>query len=100
MVAEWSSPGGHSTFTLTQLLAPPDATARLIGVGLAEPLVLHGARTVSDENLAVHATRYREPWSSALRIGTRVSPRLVPWGSHAAWMSSARPKSSAHPDGS
>uniref|UniRef100_A0AAU3GYK6 NAD(P)H-dependent oxidoreductase n=1 Tax=Streptomyces sp. NBC_01401 TaxID=2903854 RepID=A0AAU3GYK6_9ACTN len=48
-----------SRFTMAQLLAPLDATARLIGMRLAEPLVLHGARTVSDEELAVHAERYR-----------------------------------------
>ncbi|GAA2339669.1 NAD(P)H-dependent oxidoreductase [Streptomyces violaceusniger] len=54
-----------SRFTMTQLLAPLDATARLIGMRLAEPLVLHGARTVSDENLAVHAKRYRELLGSA-----------------------------------
>ncbi len=49
-----------SRFTMTQLLAPLDATARLLGMRLAEPLVLHGARTVSDEKLAGHAQRYRE----------------------------------------
>ncbi|MET8613606.1 NAD(P)H-dependent oxidoreductase [Streptomyces misionensis] len=48
-----------SRFTMAQLLAPLDATARLIGMRLAEPLVLHGARTVSDEDLAAHAKRYR-----------------------------------------
>ncbi|MFB7496727.1 hypothetical protein ACFC09_18915 [Streptomyces sp. NPDC056161] len=45
---------------MTQLPAPLDATARLVGMRLAEPLVLHGARTVSDENLAAHAERHRE----------------------------------------
>ncbi|GGY06922.1 NAD(P)H-dependent oxidoreductase [Streptomyces minutiscleroticus] len=49
-----------SRFTMAQLLAPLDATARLVGMRLAEPLVLHGARTVSDKDLAVHAKRYRE----------------------------------------
>ncbi|MBZ6282765.1 NAD(P)H-dependent oxidoreductase [Streptomyces olivaceus] len=56
-----------SHFTMTQLLAPLDATARLTGMRLAEPLVLHGARTVSDKNLAVHAKRYRELLGSAQR---------------------------------
>ncbi|MEV6028331.1 NAD(P)H-dependent oxidoreductase [Streptomyces sp. NPDC052036] len=56
-----------SRLTMTQLLASLDATARLIGMRLAEPLVLHGARTVSDENLAVHAKRYRELLGSTRR---------------------------------
>ncbi|MFF1699573.1 NAD(P)H-dependent oxidoreductase [Streptomyces sp. NPDC058257] len=56
-----------SRFTLAQLLAPLDATARLIGMRLAEPLVLHGARTVSDEDLAIHAKRYRELLDSTRR---------------------------------
>jgi glutathione-regulated potassium-efflux system ancillary protein KefG len=56
-----------SRFTMAQMLAPLDATARLIGMRLAEPLVLHGARTVTDEDLAVHAKRYRELLSSAPR---------------------------------
>ena len=56
-----------SRFTMTQLLAPLNATARLIGMRLAEPLVLHGARTVSDESLAVRAKRYRELLGSTRR---------------------------------
>ncbi|MFF4749164.1 NAD(P)H-dependent oxidoreductase [Streptomyces sp. NPDC002514] len=58
--ASYASVDPTSRFTMTQLLAPLDATARLVGMRLAEPLVLHGARTVSDENLAAHAKRYRE----------------------------------------
>ena len=59
------SAGGFNRFTMTELLAPIDATARLTGMRLAEPLVLHGARTASDEDLNLHAKRYRElldPW--------------------------------------
>jgi flavodoxin-like protein len=53
--------GSYSSlrFTMSQLLAPLAATARLLGMYLAEPQVLHGARTVSDENLDRHAKRYR-----------------------------------------
>ncbi|MDF3301040.1 NAD(P)H-dependent oxidoreductase [Streptomyces tropicalis] len=52
--------GGYNRFTVAELLAPLDATAHLTGMRLAEPLVLYGARTVSDEDLALHTKRYRE----------------------------------------
>jgi glutathione-regulated potassium-efflux system ancillary protein KefG len=58
--ASYAAVDPTSGFTMIQLLAPFDATARLLGMRLAEPLVLHGARTVSDEDLALHAKRYRE----------------------------------------
>lgn len=58
--AESYGAGGYNRFTLTELLAPIDATAHLTGMRLAEPLVLFGAHTVSDEDLALHAKRYRE----------------------------------------
>ncbi len=51
--------GGYNRFTMTELLAPIRATAHLTGMRLAEPLVLFGARTVSEEDLALHAKRYR-----------------------------------------
>jgi glutathione-regulated potassium-efflux system ancillary protein KefG len=51
---------GHNRFTMTELLTPIDATAHLTGMRLAEPLVLHGARIVSDEELDLHVRRYRE----------------------------------------
>jgi len=60
----YASADPTSRFTMTQLLAPLDATARLTGMRLVEPLVLHGARTVSDEKLALHAKRYRDLLSS------------------------------------
>jgi glutathione-regulated potassium-efflux system ancillary protein KefG len=50
---------GFNRFTMTELLAPLHATARLTGMHLAEPLVLHGARAVSDEDLALQAKHYR-----------------------------------------
>ncbi|MDT0469497.1 NAD(P)H-dependent oxidoreductase [Streptomyces gibsoniae] len=55
---------GFNLFTMTELMAPFRATARLTGMHLADPLVLHGARTVSDEDLALHAKHYRELLSS------------------------------------
>jgi glutathione-regulated potassium-efflux system ancillary protein KefG len=54
------TPAGHNRFTIAELLRPIDATAHLTGMTLAEPLVLHGARATSDEDLALHAKRYRE----------------------------------------
>ncbi|MCD0486470.1 NAD(P)H-dependent oxidoreductase [Streptacidiphilus sp. ASG 303] len=51
--------GGYNRFGMDRLLAPIDATAHLCGMVLAEPLVLHGARTVADEELARHADAYR-----------------------------------------
>ncbi|MFR0359442.1 NAD(P)H-dependent oxidoreductase [Streptomyces sediminimaris] len=62
--ASYASVNPTSHFSMNQLLAPIEATARLVGMRLAEPLVLHGTRTISDEDLAVHAKRYRELLSS------------------------------------
>ncbi|MCM2577807.1 NAD(P)H-dependent oxidoreductase [Streptomyces meridianus] len=50
---------GFNRFTLAQLLTPLDATAHLTGMRLAEPFALFGARTVSDEDLSVHAKTFR-----------------------------------------
>jgi len=52
-------PGGYNRFTMTELLRPIDATAHLCGLVLAEPLVVHGARTVGDDELASYVQRYR-----------------------------------------
>ncbi|MGW4564595.1 NAD(P)H-dependent oxidoreductase [Streptomyces sp. NPDC004561] len=54
------APDGYNRFTVTELIAPIDATAHLTGMHLAEPLVLHGVHNVSDEDLELHAKRYRE----------------------------------------
>ncbi|GAB4098573.1 NAD(P)H-dependent oxidoreductase [Sinomonas halotolerans] len=51
------APDGHNGFTMGELLAPIAATANLTGMRLAEPLVLFGARTASDEELGLHAER-------------------------------------------
>jgi glutathione-regulated potassium-efflux system ancillary protein KefG len=55
----YADPAPTSRYTMAQFLAPLDATARLLGMCLAEPLVLHGTRTVSEEALTTHAERYR-----------------------------------------
>lgn len=51
--------GGYNRFTMRDLLRPLDATARLCGMTLAEPFVVHGARTLDDTTLAEHGSRYR-----------------------------------------
>jgi glutathione-regulated potassium-efflux system ancillary protein KefG len=53
-------PDGYNRFTMIELMRPIDATAHLCGLRLAEPLVLHGARTVSDQALTDHSRRYRD----------------------------------------
>jgi putative NADPH-quinone reductase len=42
------------------ILIPLKATAKRLGMVWSEPLVVHGARDVSDNELAVFADRYRE----------------------------------------
>ncbi|OOP65005.1 oxidoreductase [Arthrobacter sp. SRS-W-1-2016] len=54
------APSGNNRFTMAELLRPMEATAHLCGLELEEPLVLHSAARVTDEELAAHATRYRE----------------------------------------
>lgn len=58
--AESYRPDGFNRYTMAELLTPLRATVHLIGVRLTEPLILHAARTVSDEDLDLHAKRYRE----------------------------------------
>lgn len=52
-------PEGHNRFTMGELMRPLDATAHLCGMALAEPLVVHGARTLDDDALASYGARYR-----------------------------------------
>jgi glutathione-regulated potassium-efflux system ancillary protein KefG len=56
--AEAYRPGGTNRFTVTELLRPLDATAHLTGMRYQEPFVVHGARVVTDDELADHARRY------------------------------------------
>jgi glutathione-regulated potassium-efflux system ancillary protein KefG len=51
--------GGYNRFTMSDLLRPLDATAHLCGMTLAEPFVVHGARTIDDGALAEQGARYR-----------------------------------------
>lgn len=53
------TPAGHNRFTMSELLRPLEATARLCGLALSEPLILHGAPGVTEGELAGHALRYR-----------------------------------------
>ncbi|MFC4036242.1 NAD(P)H-dependent oxidoreductase [Streptomyces polygonati] len=57
--AEMYRPEGFHRFTTGELLRPLEQTARRMGLAWAEPLVLHDARGVTDEELALHAKRYR-----------------------------------------
>jgi len=54
------APDGHNRFTMRELFVPLDATAHLTGMQPSEPLVLFGARMASDEDLGLHAERYRD----------------------------------------
>ena len=42
-----------------ELMRPVEATAHLCDMVLAEPFVVHGARTVDDAALAAYGARYR-----------------------------------------
>ena len=44
---------------MTELMRPIDATAHLCGLALSEPLVVHGARSCGDDELATYVQRYR-----------------------------------------
>ncbi len=50
---------------MTDLMRPPDATAHLCGMRVAEPFVLHGVRTLDDVDLTRHGARYRALLSAA-----------------------------------
>ncbi|MEV5779160.1 NAD(P)H-dependent oxidoreductase [Streptomyces antimycoticus] len=50
---------GFQRFTMEELLRPLEQTATRTGMAWAAPLILHDARGTSDEDLALHAKRYR-----------------------------------------
>jgi glutathione-regulated potassium-efflux system ancillary protein KefG len=52
-------PEGRNRFTMSELMRPLDATAHLCGLALADPFVVHGARTLDDDTLASYGARYR-----------------------------------------
>ncbi len=49
---------GYNRYTMTELLAPYDQTARLCGMTYAEPFVVHAAPRLAEEALAAEAKRY------------------------------------------
>ena len=60
---------GPNHFTVRELLAPFEQTARLCGMGYAEAFTVHGAHHVDAPALAAEAKRYQS-WLAALRDGT------------------------------
>jgi glutathione-regulated potassium-efflux system ancillary protein KefG len=59
-VAEAYRDGGFHGYTTSELLRPLEQTAYRMGMDFAEPLVLHDARGVTEDELAEHARRYRD----------------------------------------
>ncbi|WP_405877956.1 NAD(P)H-dependent oxidoreductase [Streptomyces sp. NBC_01136] len=53
-------PTGYNRFSARELLLPLDATAHLIGMEYADPLLFHGVRTWTEQDLADQARRYGE----------------------------------------
>ena len=60
---------GHNRFTISELLAPLEQTARLCGMVYLPPYVVHGTHGLGDDAIRDHAARYRD-LLSALRDGT------------------------------
>lgn len=50
---------GYNRFTIRQLLAPIEQTARLCGMQFLPPLVVHGTLGLSAEDIARHCVEYR-----------------------------------------
>jgi glutathione-regulated potassium-efflux system ancillary protein KefG len=60
---------GHNRFTMRQLLAPLEQTARLCGMTFLAPFVVHGTHLMTPQDIAAHASAYRR-LVEALRAGT------------------------------
>ena len=60
---------GHNRFTIRELLAPLEQTARLCGMVYLPPYVVHGTHGLGDDAIRDHAARYRD-LLGALRDGT------------------------------
>ncbi|NJD19492.1 MAG: NAD(P)H oxidoreductase [Gemmatimonadetes bacterium] len=58
--AEAYRPDGHNRFTVRQLMAPLEQTARLCGMRFLEPWVIYGTHRLSDAGIGEAAARYRE----------------------------------------
>jgi len=50
---------GYNHFTVRQLLAPIEQTARLCGMDYLPPFVVHGTHALTDSDIAAHAADYR-----------------------------------------
>ena len=66
--AEAYQRGGHNHFTVRELLAPFEQTARLCGMRYAEAYTVQGTNSLSVEDVATHASGYAH-WLEALRDG-------------------------------
>jgi len=51
---------GHNKFTMNELLAPYIATANMTKMSWNEPFVVHGVRTLTDQELADSTLAYKE----------------------------------------
>ena len=60
--------GGHNRFTVRQLLAPLEQTARLCGMEYLPPFVVHGTHGLEEREVLQHAEEYRAALA-ALRDG-------------------------------
>jgi len=60
--------GGLNHFSVRELLAPFEQTARLCGMGYAEAFAIHGAHQLDAAALAAESQRYQE-WLGTLRDG-------------------------------
>jgi glutathione-regulated potassium-efflux system ancillary protein KefG len=61
--------GGHNRFTIRELLAPIEQTARLCGMTYLPPFVVHGTHLSAQSEIERHAGDYRR-LLEALRDGT------------------------------
>ena len=52
-------PDGFNRFTVRQLLAPIEQTARLCGMAYLPPFVVHGTHAMTEEQIGRHAADYR-----------------------------------------
>lgn len=66
--AEAYQRGGYNHFTLRELLAPFEQTARLCGMHYAEAFTVQDTNGISVTDLATHSARYTD-WLEALRDG-------------------------------
>lgn len=51
---------GYNRYTMKELLAPFDQTARLCGMEYLDPFVIHGVRQLTDEQIQAWAQRYKQ----------------------------------------